>query len=92
MDRSDLPEYSGHIVDVGTFWESIVNIYDASGGLRFPTTGKLTKSLLSIPHSNADVERIFSRFNLIKVKQRNQLKTSTLESRCPVDGKARITL
>ena len=48
--------------------------HDGSGGLRFPTVGKLTKSLLSIPHSNADVERIFSHVNLIKVKQRNQLK------------------
>ena len=80
IDRSDLPEYSGHRVDVGTFWGSVGNIRDGSGGLRFPTVGKLTKSLLSIPHSNADVERIFSHVNLIKVKQRNQLKTSTLDA------------
>ena len=58
MDRSDFPEYSGHKIDVGTFWGSVGNVHDASGSLRFPTVGKITKSLLSIPHSNADAERI----------------------------------
>ena len=77
MGRPDIPAYLGHRVDVSTFWG---NIHDASGGLRFPTIGKLTKSLLSIPHSNADVEKFFSHVNLIKVKQKNQLKTSPLDA------------
>ena len=82
MDRCDLLEYSGHKVDVGTVWGSVGTICDTSGGLRFQTVGKLTKSLLSVLvlHSNVDVARIFSHVNLIKVKQRNQLNTSTLDA------------
>ena len=38
------------------------------------------KSLLSLPHSNAEVERLFSRVSLIKTKHRNKLKTSTVDA------------
>ena len=33
-----------------------------------------------MPHSNADVERIFSQVTLIKTKTRNKLKTETLDA------------
>ena len=77
MDRT---EYSGHRSDVGSFWGSVGKIRNVSGSLKFPAIGKLTKALLAIPHSNADVERIFSHVTLIKVKQRNKLKTSTVDA------------
>ncbi|XP_047104588.1 uncharacterized protein LOC124740672 [Schistocerca piceifrons] len=35
-------------------------------------------SILSLPHSNADCERVFSEVNLMKTKIRNRLQTSTL--------------
>ena len=79
-DTVDIPKYSGHRDNVATFWGNLGKIEDACGSLKFPIIGKLTKSLLSIPHSNADVERIFSHVNLIKVKQRNKLKVSTLDA------------
>ena len=79
-DTVDIPEYSGHRDNVATFWGNLGKIEDACGSLKFPIIGKLTKSLLSIPHSNADVEWIFSHVNLIKVKQRNKLKVSTLDA------------
>ena len=40
----------------------------------------IIKSLLALPHSNADVERVFSQVFLIKTKHRNRLKTSTLDA------------
>ena len=53
---------------------------DTSGKSRFPTISKLSKSLLLLPHSNADAERIFSQVTLIKTKTRNKLKTETLDA------------
>ena len=47
---------------------------------RFPTISKLVKSVLSLPHSNAEVERLFSQVTLIKTRQRNKLKTKTLDA------------
>lgn len=35
-------------------------------------------SVLSLPHSNADCERIFSNVNAIKTKYRNKLVTETI--------------
>lgn len=35
-------------------------------------------SVLSLPHSNADCERVFSTVNCIKTKQRNRLNTDTI--------------
>lgn len=35
-------------------------------------------SVLSLPHSNAECERIFSKINLFKTKPRNKLKTATV--------------
>ena len=37
-------------------------------------------SLLSLPHANVDVEKIFSSVNLIKTKTRNRLHTGTIRS------------
>ena len=55
-------------------------ITDGCGEIKFPTLGYFVKSLLSWPHSNADVERIFSQVILIKTKQRDRLETTTLGS------------
>ena len=55
MDRTDLPEYSGHRSDVGSFWGSVGKIRNVSGSLKFPAIGKLTKALLAISHSNASL-------------------------------------
>ena len=55
-------------------------ITDGCGEIKFPILGYFVKSLLCLPHSNADVERIFSQVTLIKTKKWNRLKTTTLGS------------
>ena len=47
---------------------------------RFPILIKLVVALMSIPHGNADVERVFSHVKLIKTDHRNRLADSTLNS------------
>ena len=62
------------------YWGDVAALTDGCGEIKFPTLGYFVKSFLSLPHSNADVERIFSQVTLIKTKQQNRLKTSTLDS------------
>jgi len=54
----------------------------------FPLIAKLSKALLSLPHSSAGVERVFSKLKLIKNERRNCLNNDTLESLliCKVNG------
>jgi len=46
--------------------------------LAYPEINKLVSYLLTLPHSSACVERIFSAINLNKTKTRNRLGTETL--------------
>ena len=62
------------------YWGDVAALTGGCGEIKFPTLGYFVKSFLSLPHSNADVERILSQVTLIKTKQRNKLKTSTLDS------------
>lgn len=81
LDPNDLPSCSATTaIDVDSFWGSVSKMTNTSGERRFPTVSKLMTSLLSLPHSNADVERIFSQVVLIKTKTRNCLKASTLDA------------
>ncbi len=80
LEPSELPSSSETRADVVTFWGSVSRMTNPSGESRFPTVSKLMKSVLSLPHSNADVERVFSQVTLVKTKLRNSLKTSTLDA------------
>lgn len=83
-DPNDLPCSSSSTEasrsDIVQFWGKINKLVDTSQQQRFPLILKLTTSLLSLPHSNADVERIFSHVTNIKTKARNSMKTKTLEA------------
>lgn len=72
--------------DIGTqlgitpakFW---IAVRDAKGGDNeplFPHVSSFMPSLLSLPHSSATVERIFSAVNRMKTKFRNRLSSSTI--------------
>ena len=49
-----------------------------SASLRFGTLAQLAKTLLVLPHSNADPERLFSMVRKIETEQRKRLDPSTV--------------
>ena len=67
---------SQHLVSTG----NISRMVDTSQQKRFPVISNLTMFLSSLPHSSADVERIFSHVTIIKTKGRNSMKTKTPEA------------
>lgn len=68
------------------FWNEVLHFKDAQGQSRFEELATFAITLLILPHSNADVERVFSSMNLIKNKQRNRMSlkllTAILRVRC----------
>lgn len=44
----------------------------------FPLLTQFVQNLLILPHSSANVERLFSAINLMKTNIRNRLQTDTL--------------
>ncbi|XP_063244623.1 uncharacterized protein LOC134545381 [Bacillus rossius redtenbacheri] len=55
-------------MDIDTMWDNISQIRDFSDKLCFPNLSRLAKCVLSLPHSNAEAERIFSMVTDIKTK------------------------
>lgn len=62
------------------FWYEVLNFKDLAGENRFEDLATFAISLLVLPHSNADVERLFSMMNVVKTKQRNRMKIELLSS------------
>lgn len=50
----------------------------ADGTPAFPALKQFVSAMLSLPHSSAAVERVFSAVNLLKTKQRNSLSTDPI--------------
>lgn len=75
-----IPESIQQIRNPETFFNEISTLTDEFGNVYFNELPKFALTVLSLPTSNVDVERIFSKVNLIKTKQRNKLSTSTLTS------------
>lgn len=46
----------------------------------FPNISKLAKLVLTLPHSNAESERIFSIVNEVKTKKRNKIGNDSLNA------------
>lgn len=73
---SDLSSAQDMFID--TYWHKVGQLKDDSGQLKYSLISKLAKSVLIIPHGNADVERLFSHMGLTKTKLRNSLGVDTL--------------
>ncbi len=63
--------------NVYSFWAEVHSQRNASGERSFENISKLALSLLSLPFSNASVERTFSQMNAVKTKLRNRLLVKT---------------
>ncbi|KAL1448682.1 hypothetical protein WDU94_000558 [Cyamophila willieti] len=65
--------------DVDAFWFEVSNYKNAGGEFSFHEIGNLALCFLSLPISNATVERAFSHVSLVKNKLRNQMVTKTVD-------------
>lgn len=68
------------VVDIIKFWSCIWNIKNGAGHHIFQDLAKFVLSALSLPLSNAVVERMFSVLNVVKTKLRNKLEMEMLEA------------
>ncbi|KAK4324650.1 hypothetical protein Pmani_004732 [Petrolisthes manimaculis] len=61
-------------------WAEIASYRDASGENTFCDLSDLALTILSLPHSNANVERVFSHMNIVKSKLRTRLNLKSLNA------------
>jgi len=66
--------------DSENFWIQLMNYKNSGGELIFFELSKFALSVLSLPISNAYVERVFSTMNIIKSKIRNKINLPLLDS------------
>lgn len=66
--------------DLTKFWIEIYNKKNATGDRPFERLSEFVLSLLILPISNSEVERVFSQMNLIKTKTRNKMQLRMLNS------------
>lgn len=64
--------------DIEQFWENVNLLKRGDDTQMFPLLSIFVFTILSLPHSSANVERIFSHINLLKTKQRNRLSTESI--------------
>ena len=60
------------------FWQKRLNVKTVNGTPKYPNLRKVVACVMSLPTSNASVERVFSLLKLIKTNSRNALKRETL--------------
>ena len=65
-------------MDIDAMWDFIANAKDFTDELKFSNIGKLAKLVLTLPHSNAEAERIFSIVSDVKTKKRNRIGDEAL--------------
>lgn len=62
------------------FWTEVHQFKDAAGSNPFKELSMAAVSVLSLPHSNAEIERVFSQMGVVKTKLRNRMSLETLNS------------
>ena len=61
-------------------WQEISSLKNFMDEPLFPQLSKLAEVVLSLPHSNAEAERIFSIVTDVKTKKRNQMGAQNLNA------------
>lgn len=62
------------------FWSEVGLYRDSCGANPFQELCVAALSVLSLPHSNAEIERVFSQMNLVKTKQRNKMQVQMMNN------------
>lgn len=79
LPLDDLPEDTRNETQVDVFWHKVSKLKDSGGVSKYTELPKFALAVLSIPHANADCERVFSKYNLVKTKSRNRLIVKNIE-------------
>lgn len=66
--------------NVQHFWGEVYHYRDLAGNNPFRDVALFAIKLLTLPHSNAEVERVFSQLNIVKTKVRNKLIADTINA------------
>lgn len=66
------------VMNIEDFWHKVSSIKGPDDKYMFENIAKVAQLCLSLPHSNADVERLFSKVTNIKTYHRNKLRTETV--------------
>lgn len=69
-------------LNIEEMWKKIFEFKDCNGEQMFLTLESLIESVFSLPHSNAEAERIFSIVSDVKNKKRNRLSNDTVSAIC----------
>lgn len=73
--KNSIEDYNNETI---AFWKAVKDMKKGDDSELFPLFNKLIKLILTLPHSSAATERVFSTINLNKTKIRNRLETKTL--------------
>lgn len=71
-------EFEKDECQIMNYWFKVMTLKKGDDTIMFPALSKLITNIMTLPHSSANVERIFSMVNTIKSKDRNRLNTENL--------------
>ena len=66
--------------NVEKFWIEVYQTENSDGTKKFENISRFALAILSLPYSNAAVERCFSQMNAVKTKLRNKLAVETVNA------------
>jgi hypothetical protein len=66
------------------FWHSLKNYKNFQDEYEYRNVAKLAHLCMSLPHSNAETERVFSVVTDVKTKKRNKIGSEALNAVCVV--------
>ncbi|KYN01819.1 hypothetical protein ALC62_07392 [Cyphomyrmex costatus] len=67
-------------IRIDVYWSYFFALKNSFGNIKYPVVSKVVKTLLSLSHGNADVERGFSTSALILTDNRASMSEKTLNS------------
>ncbi|XP_061191661.1 uncharacterized protein LOC133199855 [Saccostrea echinata] len=77
---SDLPKFDPDTTTLNQYWNSLGKLKLPRGQKQFQHLYNLSKNVLTLPHSNADTERVFSVLKKIQSDSRDNLADKTIHS------------